>query len=345
MRRGLMGWSPEELPLETLQARLAQLRQAMAQNGFDAIIGYTNISRPAAVNWMSGFTPYWSEGVFVLPREGEAQFATALSKRVAEWIETVMPLGVVIPTPKPGEAIGKFIAAQGYNRVGIVDFNDLPAPQANGLMQAQNVTFDDATALFDACRSQSDVAEQALAVKATGIARACMAQAAATSGPMREKIAACELHARRAAAEDIFIAAAPDLTEGAQFRRTDTLVSNSDVWALRLSLAYKGVWVRHAQSFASQTETARDFEQLQNAFNALAKPAAEFATAHVARALALEESAIISWLIEQPRGSYPLTGVFSKDSGNAGYAAQAPCTLSLTCRVNGSYWTAAQSWP
>ena len=36
MRRGLMGWNAEELPVAVLEARLARLRAAMASAGLDA---------------------------------------------------------------------------------------------------------------------------------------------------------------------------------------------------------------------------------------------------------------------------------------------------------------------
>ena len=51
MRRGLMGWNAEELPVAALEARLARLRAAMAKAGFDAFVIYTNNTRPSAVAW------------------------------------------------------------------------------------------------------------------------------------------------------------------------------------------------------------------------------------------------------------------------------------------------------
>ena len=49
MRRGLMGWNAEELPVATLEARLSRLRAAMAKAGMDAFVIYTNNTRPSAV--------------------------------------------------------------------------------------------------------------------------------------------------------------------------------------------------------------------------------------------------------------------------------------------------------
>jgi Xaa-Pro aminopeptidase len=101
MRRGLMGWNAEELPVATLEARLARLRAAMAKAGMDAFVIYTNNTRPSAVAYVTGFTPYWSDALMLVPRTGAPVFATALSKRVSEWIRTTDPLSEIVNTPKP----------------------------------------------------------------------------------------------------------------------------------------------------------------------------------------------------------------------------------------------------
>ena len=51
MRRGLMQWDPQELPLAALEARIAALRAGMASAGLDAFLIYTNLVRPSAVTW------------------------------------------------------------------------------------------------------------------------------------------------------------------------------------------------------------------------------------------------------------------------------------------------------
>ena len=70
MRRGLMGWDEAELPRSVLTARLERLQAAMAHQGLEALILYTNLVRPAAVCWLTGFTPYWIESLLLVPRSG-----------------------------------------------------------------------------------------------------------------------------------------------------------------------------------------------------------------------------------------------------------------------------------
>ena len=86
MRRGLMAWNADELPKSVLDARIGRLQAAMQEDGLDGFVCYTNLVQPSAVTWLTGFTPYWSDGLLLVPRSGAPVFATALSKRVANWI-------------------------------------------------------------------------------------------------------------------------------------------------------------------------------------------------------------------------------------------------------------------
>ena len=126
MRRGLMGWNAEELPVATLEARLARLRAAMAKAGMDAFVIYTNNTRPSAVAYVTGFTPYWSDALMLVPQTGAPVFATALSKRVSEWIRTTDPLSEIVNTPKPGALIGERLAKdRSVKRVGVLEYDSL----------------------------------------------------------------------------------------------------------------------------------------------------------------------------------------------------------------------------
>ena len=68
MRRGLIARSHVELPDAVFDARLDRVRAAMREAKLDALVVYTNNTRPAGVSWLAGFVPYWSEAVLVVPR-------------------------------------------------------------------------------------------------------------------------------------------------------------------------------------------------------------------------------------------------------------------------------------
>src|SRR5215469_16568389 len=119
MRRGLMGWNETDLPLAVLRQRLSRLQAALKGAGLGGLIIYTNIARPAAATFLTGFTPYWSEGLLLIPLTGDPVFATALSKRVSEWIRTVMPIGSIENTPQPAAAIRRKLTGEKIGKVGV----------------------------------------------------------------------------------------------------------------------------------------------------------------------------------------------------------------------------------
>src|ERR1700731_2308647 len=124
MRRGLIARSLLELPDAVLEARLERVREAMRQSQSDALVVYTNNTRPAGVSWLVGFVPYWSEAVLVVPRERGPYLVAALSFRVKPWIERVSRLSDVLHTPRIGLKAAQQIAAmQPDAAVGVVDFD------------------------------------------------------------------------------------------------------------------------------------------------------------------------------------------------------------------------------
>ncbi len=110
MRRGLIARSKVELPDAVFDARLERLRAAMA--GLDALLVYTNNTRPAGVSWLVGFIPYWSEAMLVLPRTGPPVLVVALTFRVKPWIERTSRVAEVVFTPRIGIETARLIAAE-----------------------------------------------------------------------------------------------------------------------------------------------------------------------------------------------------------------------------------------
>ena len=70
-----------------------------------------------------------------------------------------------------------------------------------------------------------------------------------SDGPLNAMIAAAEREARLLGAEEIYLAAAPDLARGARFMRIEGEAAAGKTFALRATVAYKGVWVRLVRAF------------------------------------------------------------------------------------------------
>ncbi len=248
MRRGLISRSKVELPDAVFDARLARLRAAMG--GLDALLVYTNNTRPAGVSWLVGFIPYWSEAMLVLPRTGPPVLVVALTFRVKPWIERTSRVAEVIFTPRIGIETARLIAAgKADAAVGVVDFDHLSTGIADDLREAgPRLAFSDASELFAALRASADPAEIMLAAHASSIATAALSRIDPREPGIGAIVAAVEGEARRLGAEEVYVAVAPDLARDRRLVRIENNSSGEPTlgarFAVRASVAYKGSWVR-----------------------------------------------------------------------------------------------------
>jgi hypothetical protein len=296
MRRGLIAHSKVELPDAVFDARLERLRAAMA--GLDALLVYTNNTRPAGVSWLVGFIPYWSEAMLVLPRTGPPVLVVALTFRVKPWIERTSRVAEVIFTPRIGIETARLIAAKKADAiVGVVDFDSLSAGIADDLRDAgPRLAFSDASAPFAALRAGADPAEIMLTARASSIAASALSRIDPREPDIGAIVAAVEGEARRLGAEEVYVAAAPDL---ARDRRLMRIEGGSPAlgarFAVRASVAYKGSWVRRVVTIDRDLTAARTGE---------AAAAFAEAVAHLPNVRGLSQ--FVSFVVEGCRLSQPL---------------------------------------
>jgi len=299
MRRGLIARSRVELPEAVLDARLDRLRTAMALARLDALIVYTNNTRPAGVSWLTGFVPYWSEALLVVPQQGGPVLVVALTYRVKSWIERTSRVADVIHTPRIGLEAGRMIAASKSDaEVGIADFDGLSAGIADDLREGgPRLALTDASELFGRLRAKADPAEIALAAKAASIAHHALAQIPRDDGDLGKSLAAVEETARRLGAEEIYIAAATDLGRDHRLRRIEGVGALGRAFALRATVAYKGSWVRVVRTVHRDDPTLsrRATEQFAEAVAGLPSDSGF--------------SGAASWLVEGCRLAQPLDAV------------------------------------
>jgi hypothetical protein len=339
MRRGLMGWNETDLPLAVLRQRLLRLQAALDGKGLGGLIVYTNIARPAAATFLTGFTPYWSEGLLLIPVSGDPVFATALSKRVSEWIRTVMPVGSIENTPQPAAAIRRKLTEGGVGKVGVLELDLLPAAQAAALAGDDNViALEDATDLFRAVRLRGDETEMNLVRRADALARDCLATIE-LGGDARRMAGDIEARARLAGAEEVFVTVNPDLGRSKAFLRCDHLNGLGAQFAIRLSLSLKGAWLRRTIAFAAAPGEEAAFTAAEVAFQtALASGSAPAAL----RALQTGfPGRITAWTVEASVGSYPLETV-ACSGGDPAFSGRLPVSVvSVEAEVGGIRWYGA----
>jgi hypothetical protein len=341
MRRGLIAWNPDELPIAALEARIARLRTAMAGANLDAFIVYTNLVRPSAVAWLTGFTPYWSEGLLLVPREGKLVFATALSNRVADWIRVNNPVSDVVSTPKPGSLLGQRIAKDmPVKRVGVLEWDHMPSELADNLADAApKIEWTDGSVLFAALRLGIDEPERKLLAHANALATAALAGSKADdAGTLAGLI---EQHARQAGAEEAYIHVAPDLTADRRFTRLSQRLPLSGRHAVRASVAYKGSWVRRTRTFTADGNAAKADAWFNDTIRSLesGKPFAAQLSSAIEK---LPGATLTAWMAESCTGSYPLSTVASSRSPER----KAPSSgqffvLTIELCVDGAPWIGA----
>jgi hypothetical protein len=343
MRRGLMGWSAEELPVAALEARLAKLRAAMAKAGLDAFVIYTNNTRPSAVNYVTGFTPYWSDALMLIGKTGAPVFATALSKRVSEWIRTTDPLSEIVNTPKPGALMGERLAKASVKKVGVLEYDTLPAGLADDMdAAAPKVEWTDGTALFTSLRLEVDDAERGLLAHADAIAVAALREAESGKAKDAGTLAGLiEQSARLAGAEEVYIAVAPDLAADRRLNRTSQPTPLAERFAVRATIAYKGCWVRRVRTFARDNSSAKAdawFGDVARTLDAGKPIAAQLA----GKVKELSDAALISWSAESCTGSYPLSEIASsRASGKDAPLNGQFLVLTVELTVDGAPWVGA----
>lgn len=296
MRRGLVTWSRVEVPVGVLKARVARVRAALAARELDALAVYTNPSRTAGVSWLTGFVPYWSESLLVVPVERDPVLITAMTHRVRDWIALNSHVARVANHPRIGEEAGRLIAGWKTNAaVAVVDMSMLPGQLSAGLSAADHRLVD-GTDLFAALRNPADPAELALAYRAAQLAHTALAAAHPDMTDAAALIGRIEAVARGGGAEEIYVALAPDLSQRRTLSRIEGTAALADVFAVRVSLAYKGVWVRMTRTLARRQDDAMRIEAGVESFAAsvLDLPA----TSTVARS--------DGWLVEGCRTLQPL---------------------------------------
>lgn len=296
MRRGLISWSKSELPPGVLDARVARAQAAMAQARVDALAIYTDPARSGGASWLTAFVPYWNRGVVVLPRDGKPVLFTSMSNRVHGWIRNNAHLEAVNYSTRIGNDVARLVAEKKPGAViAVPDINSVPGGILDGI-SADGASVVDGTALMAKLRATPDPAELAFAFKAAGIARAALARATAIEGDGAAVVGLVDGEARRLGAEEVYVALAADLGKRRALLRLEGTAALGAGFALRVGVAYKGVWVRMTRTLVRDPAAASD----------IAAAAERFAAAAAALPRVDALRAFPSWLIEGCLTTQPL---------------------------------------
>jgi hypothetical protein len=247
-----------------------------------------------------------------------------------------MPIGSIENTPQPAAAIGRKVAEAGIRKLGVVELDMFPGAQADMLIESGNgVSLEDTSAVFRSVRLRVDAAEIALVRRADELARTCL-ETLDPSDDALQVVAEIEARARLAGAEEVFVGVAPDLGRAKAFLRSDRLGALSERFAIRLSLALQGSWIRRTITLSRISEEQATFAAANAAFEHVLA-----STPPAAALKALEDGfpgKITAWTIEACVGSYPLE-VVACSGGVRAFSDILPVSfVSVEAELNGITW-------
>lgn len=347
MRRGLMAWDADEIPIGILKQRVQRLQSAMAAAGQEAILLYTNFIRSAAVSHLTAFSPYWADGVLLVPRNGESTFATTLSKRVGSWIQSVKPVGDLVTSPTPGTVLGQKLAVGGdVRRLAILELDNFPSGLYGEIAAAlPGVEIVDGSESFALARAHLDDVERRLLGKAQSMTQAALDRLrfdnATTVGTA---VGTIEEHARLQGAEEVYVAIAPDLDSDRRFIRLSGNRPLGRRFAMRASLAYKGAWIRQTKTYSHDDKDAVPIRRADTWFKALLANIDASAALREQIAAGVERlpgAELAGWMAEGPVGTRPLVTVASS-RGPIEVSRPVPALIiTLRLNIDGVPWCGA----
>ena len=205
------------------------------------------------------------------------------------------------------------------------------------------VEFADGSAAFGRARAAVDATERALIARADELARDGIAAVDPGALDAGSAVAAAEERIRLGGAEEAYVAIAPDLDADRRFVRLCGRAPLGPRFALRISAAYKGSWVRRIATFARDAEgaaaaalSAAWFDEAIAGFGGEA-PLGPQITAAVAR---LPGAAAVQWMAETCLGSYPLEAIAGEGAATERLPAEGSLVvLSVDLAVGGVPWS------
>lgn len=249
MRRGLLAWSPAEVSEAEFGRRLSDLRSSFADYGLDALLVYSNFARTGALSYLTNVVPFWSEAMLIVPASGPTTLVVGLPNRDVTVIRPTGCLDDLICDPDIRNRLVTVLGDLGLvdKDIGILGAQDCPALFAATLEQARGgIPLIAVGNILDPIND--DGSSAGMQLRAAEILRNAISACSIDLDRAETLVAIVELQARLAGAEEVQVLIAPDLTRSDGLRRIEGQVPLGQRFAIAISIAYKGHWVRAGRS-------------------------------------------------------------------------------------------------
>lgn len=344
MRRGFMSWTPEEVPAELLAERVAQVAGECRARGLAALVQYSNFTRPLGISALTHFVPFWSQAMLAVTASGRSVLSMATTGRTVQWIRSTACVDEVLVGGDIGASVGRRLSELLGERIGPIGIaypQDIPQAALDSLrahtQQAQQL---DASAWWDACLP-GFAPTAAVVAGARQIARAgLMAMVEQAHADANAVVAAVDGRCRGLGAEEVAVLCAPDLDRDAGLRRLEGAAPLGPRFAVQLSLAYKGHWLRMTSSFERTQGLPVEAAACQQAGQALEEAVAQGASPQAAAAAVASATGarLDDWWLEGRRAGLPLDCLAAADLDHR--LTTVPAEASFGLRLHGP----AGSW-
>jgi hypothetical protein len=331
-----MDWDEAEWPDALLRGRVAQVAAACAAQDVDALLLYTGFTRPAQVSALTHFVPFWSQALLAITRSGESMLTMATTGRTVQWIRSVSRVDEVIVGPELGASAGQWLAGREHvRRVALAAPDDWPQSAHAGLRRTlPQAELEAADPWLAALESSFDPPPRVLHTANT-IADSAIALVCSGAGwsSANELVAALDGHCRALGAEEVSVHLAPDLSLVPTPHRLEGPTELGSRFGVRLTLAYKGHWLRAGTSFSATGATVAEHPACAEARRALRDAAACSRRVHALLEAVQQASAarVDDWHLESRRGGLPLASVSASDLDGA---ADAPGSSTFSARLS-----------
>ena len=335
MRRGWMDWVPHEVPEELLRGRVAQVAAACQANGVDALLLYSSFTRPAQVCALTQFVPFWSQAMLVVTAQGRTMLTMATTARTVQWINSTSCVDEVVVGPDIGVTASKWLASQTQaSTIAVAGMSDVPHTALSSLRHAlPNTELREANAWYAPLETGFTpaplVAERALQIARTGLSLVT----SLTFQGAHDIVAAIDGHCRSNGAEEIAVLLAPDLSRSSLLHRLEGDTSLGECFAVQVSLAYKGCWLRIAGSYRRGAAAVAELPECELARTEVQRGLLGASSDDLAASAASAAKANLDdWSLEARCGGLPLATIACAGHTNAKWVP-AFSTLSLQLRA------------
>jgi len=245
MKRGLITWDREEIPLSAFESRLDHARKILAERELPALAIYSDVWRSNQARYFSNFMPYWNRALLVAGRDGSLTLLCALSPRVYPWIRSVTVIEDIRPGANLAQQLLGMCRDKGWGKIGVADLALLPWDLYAAIGEGDAGVGD---VPWSALHPGPDETELSLYRHAAKMARGIVEGELPGGTGLRdfEFAARMERKLRRAGAEDLVILlshgkTAPVPAAGATLGRE---------FSVTLAMEYRGHWIKLSRTHA-----------------------------------------------------------------------------------------------